>query len=79
MLLNIVSDDGSIMAELPNDTIPETTLRLIHEWKMSGTMMDDIIDRLRSQTVPHGYPVHEWIPGDDLLFYIHNVFSITVI
>ena len=57
-------DDGSVTAELPNDAISETTLRMILDWKMTGATMDEIIDRLRSQTVPRGYPIHEWTPGD---------------
>ena len=57
-------DDGSVTAELPNDAISETTLRMILDLKMTGATMDKIIDRHRSQTVPRGYPIHEWTPGD---------------
>ena len=58
-----MKDDGSVTAEQPNDAISEETLQMILDWKRSGLEMNNIIDRLRSKTIPPGYPIHPWCPG----------------
>ena len=58
-----VNSDGSVTAEMPDGAVSEATLHMVLEWKKSGVGMDEIINRLRAQTVPPGYPVHPWIPG----------------
>lgn len=50
-------------AEMPDGAVSEATLHMVLEWKKSGVGMDEIINRLRAQTVPPGYPVHPWNPG----------------
>ena len=55
--------DGSVVTQQPNDAVSEHTLKMILKWRNDGVGMDDIIDRLRTQTVPAGYPIHSWIAG----------------
>lgn len=59
----LVNTDGCIKAECPNPAVPECVLQDVLEWKRSGVSTDDVIDRLRAQTVPPGYPVHPWAHG----------------
>ena len=40
-----------------------TLLQQIHGWIEAGATEDDVIDRLRLQTVPTGYTIHTWIEG----------------
>lgn len=58
-----VTSDGTVTAEKPDGAVSEATLLKILGWKEAGASMDDIIDRLRTQTVPTGYAIHPWIPG----------------
>ena len=59
----IVNTDGSISAKCPDRAVSHSILKEIFEWKRSGVSMDDIVDRLRSRTVPSGNPIHPWILG----------------
>lgn len=59
----IVNPDGSITAQQPNQAISEDILRTVLKWRNDGIGVDDIIDRLRAQTVPSGHPIHPWIAG----------------
>lgn len=58
-----VDADGCISAECPDPAISQTILKEVWEWKRSGVNTDDIVDRLRTRTVPSGYPIHPWILG----------------
>lgn len=57
--------NGSIVAERHNPAVPNAVLRQIWEWKLQGATPEDVIDRLRSRTVPPGYVPHAWSPGKD--------------
>ena len=35
----------------------------IQQWRSKGASEDDIISRLRTRTVPPGYPIHPWKKG----------------
>ena len=61
--VKIVKEDGSVTAILPNEAISGATLQMILDLRRSGLNMDDIIERLRSQTVPSVYPIHPWVPS----------------
>ena len=63
ILVHIVSNDGSIVAEKPNSAISDAPLLKILQLKSNGPSMDDIIELLRKQTVPTGCPIHPWSPG----------------
>ena len=53
----------SKLNECPNPAVPECVLQDVLKWKRSGVSTDDVIDRLRAQTVPVGSPVHPWAHG----------------
>ena len=63
LYLHVVNADGTVNAEKPYDAVTEHTLNMIAKWRSDGIEMDDVIDRLRAQTVPAGYPIHSWIAG----------------
>ena len=58
-----VDDDGKIVAVQPNAAVADSLIGDIFKWKEEGISMDDIIDQLRAQTVPTGYPFHPWKNG----------------
>lgn len=51
------------MAKYHNPAVPTTVLQEIVLWKAMGVSMDDIVDRLRTRTVPSGYALCMWTPG----------------
>ena len=51
------------MAERPNPAVSSSLLQEIWNWKQKGVSMTDIVSRLRTRTVPSGYPYHTWKPG----------------
>lgn len=55
--------DGSITAVLSNPAINLELLSELKSWYAEGASVDDIIERLRLQTVPPGYAIHSWIEG----------------
>ena len=55
--------DGSIATRTPNVAVDTALLKKIHVWTGLGASEDDIIDRLRAQTVPTGHAFHTWIQG----------------
>ena len=59
----LANADGTITAETPSPSVPERLLKEIWQLRQSGLCYEDIIDRLRSRTVPQGYPIHSWKPG----------------
>lgn len=65
-----VNPDGSVTANLPNPAVPVDTLKEILQWRNGGAEEDDIIDRLRTRTVPEGYTPHPWSPGTVKSVYI---------
>ena len=55
--------NGTFMAERPNPAVSSSLLQEIWNWKQKGVSMTDIVSRLRTRTVPNGYPYHTWKPG----------------
>ena len=55
--------DGSVVAKTANPAVPTALLQEVLTWQKQGISMSDIIDRLRSRTVPQGYIPHSWNPG----------------
>lgn len=51
--------DGDVVGEEPNPAVPTEVLTEILHLK-EEISMEDVISRLRSRTVPPGYPYHTW-------------------
>ena len=54
---------NSPLVRIPNPTVDSDLLEKVHTWIRAGIILDDIIERLRLQTVPTGYTVHAWTEG----------------
>ena len=64
ILHSVVTSDKLIVAEKPNPAISPVLLCEVLLWQaVQGLSWEDIISRLRSRTVPPGYPYHAWKPG----------------
>ena len=64
--------DGTVIAELDNEAVPQHVLSEICSWREQGISMEDILQRLRPRTVPPGYKFHTWKPGMyAMLFYLY--------
>lgn len=69
------NDDGKVhvTAINPNPAVSTELLIEISGWMQSGATIEDVIDRLRTRTVPNGYSYRTWIPG-----IWHATFSNTI-
>ena len=56
--------DRRIVAEYYNPAVPCCVLEEISGWLYHGATLEDAIDRLRLRTVPSGYKIHTWQPGE---------------
>ena len=61
--LYLGSADGKLSACIPNPAVDSDLLEKVHTWIRAGIIIDDIIKRLRLQTVPTGYTIHTWTEG----------------
>jgi len=65
-----------VYVELSNENIiaeeqdPTELIQQIWDWKCSELSTEDIISRLRSKTVPCGYPIHNWRDGEINYYYL---------
>ena len=57
--------DGGVVGEHPNPAVPPSTLREIGARLLQGATLEDVIDCLRSRTVPAGYELHTWKLGSE--------------
>lgn len=64
-------------AKLPNPAVTEETLRKVLSWKTSCASDNTILENLRRETVPPGYTVHNWTPGDTNKIAMHMPMSST--
>ena len=55
--------DGTIVAEKPNPAISSDVIKEIYTWMSQGASFADVVDRLRSRTVPPGYAYTPWKSG----------------
>ena len=55
--------DGNITAVLSNPAVTLDLLSEIKSWHEEGATVNDVVERLRLRTVPHGYTIHSWIEG----------------
>ena len=46
-----------------NPAVPVEMLKKVHNLLKSGISIEDVVDRLRTETVPRGYPIHPWLSG----------------
>ena len=67
-LLILENSDGSVTAKLPNPAV---------SWKTSGASDNTILENLQQETVPPGYTVHNWTPGDTNKIAMHMPMSDT--
>jgi hypothetical protein len=63
MLTPSVLPDGTVTAVNYNPAVPVSVLNEILQWTSDGALRNEVIDRLRCRTVPHGYKPHSWSPG----------------
>ena len=56
----VCSDDGFVRAVAYNPAVPDSTLQDVWKWKREGLGDKDVIDRLRTRTIPAGFPLHKW-------------------
>ena len=61
--MHVGGKDGSVSALESNPAISTELLREIKKWYAEGATTDDVIERLRLQTVPPGYTFHNWTEG----------------
>ena len=61
--MHIGGEGESVSALESNPAIVTELLREIKKWYSEGATTDDIIERLRLQTVPPGYTFHSWTEG----------------
>lgn len=59
--------NGDVCAEKPNPAVSNTILKEIYQLRECNISMDNIIDRLRTRTVPSGYTYHTWKKGVNLM------------
>lgn len=65
-----VSTTPLITANNPSPVVPSTLLREVFLWLVQQSLSwDDVISRLRSRTVPAGYPYHAWKRGDQMILW----------
>ena len=55
--------NGEFTARVPNPAVHTDLLGKVHSWIAAGATIDDVIERLRLQTVPTGYTIHTWAEG----------------
>lgn len=60
----IVLPSGEIVAKQMSSSVPQSVLKQIHRWSLEKLSYKDIVSRLRCRTVPPGYTIHTWIPGE---------------
>ena len=56
MLCLTEQPDGTVKATKLNPAVSVQTIREVQQMMKSGLDIRDIVDRLRTQTVPKGYP-----------------------
>ena len=64
IMFDVVKPNGSVEPLVANSAVSSTLLMTILSWLTENCSMDDIIVRLRQRTVPSGYTIHTWIPGE---------------
>ena len=55
--------DGTLTPVKSNPAVPVEMLKKVQDLLKSGINIKDIVDRLRTETVPKGYPCHPWRSG----------------
>lgn len=55
--------DGKFTACVPNPAVDADLLKKVHSWIRAGAIIDDVIERLRLETVPTGYTFRTWTEG----------------
>ena len=63
-ILHTGNPDGSVSAKLQNPAVSNQVLENIFSWRAAGMSEDAIFSKLRQDTVPSGYTIHNWTPGD---------------
>ena len=56
--------DGSLVSKHQSSPVPTSVLHEILGWIQKGVTMENIVKQLRKGTVPSGYQVHTWKPGE---------------
>ena len=55
--------DSKLTAHVPNPAVHADLLGIVHGWITAGATIDDVIERLRLQTIPMGYTIHTLTEG----------------
>ena len=67
--------DGKIVAELSNPAVEEDLLKEIWLMKVNGIPWEDIVQRLRTRTVPAGYTYCTWLKIKLMYLYFNYTLS----
>ena len=62
----------------PNPAVPVETLKKVQDLLKGGISIEDIVDRLRTETDPTGYPCHPWRSGVYISVYVLYVDTVYV-
>lgn len=60
---NTEKADGTLTPVRSNPAVPVELLKKVQDLLKGGISIEDIVDRLRTETVPKGYPCHPWRSG----------------
>ena len=66
--------DG-VVARVRNPAVSSELLQEVYKWNRKDATIDDVIERLRLQTVPSKYTgaIHSWADGITLFTYIDTI------
>ena len=67
--------NGEFTARVPNPAVHTDLLGKVHGWITAGATIDDVIGRLRLETVSTGYTIHTWTEG----VYLNIKLFITIV
>ena len=62
----VATPDGSLKAQAFNSAVPNTLLVEISNMLSEQCSMEDVVTCLRLRTVPKGYAIHPWVPGEKI-------------
>lgn len=63
LCINIEKADGTLTPVRSNPAVPVEMLKKVQDLLKGGISIEDIVDRLRTETVPKGCPCHPWRSG----------------
>ena len=75
-IIYIEEANGTLTPVKSNPAVPVEMLKKVHNLLKSGISIEDVVDRLRTETVPKGYPCHPWLSGVYVMYYAQHVYVV---